>query len=496
MLKLLGIKLENFKSIHKADVNDLDDINVFFGPTNSGKTSFLESVFFQCNHQAFVEDRQYLEFLHSKADPASSALTVETDWVVKESIPLVNLRPHDHFRVITRVDFTDRQPKASDEVYVNDQREENADRAIAIIGHLRKSVKLSSSRRPGDSKKIYFSGPEESPDLRRRRFMVALEELELQGEQYHLFLSHIQKLFPYLVYDMSSKQNILEFFGLGFLGTAKLFVYLFDARYSIVLIDEPEIHLYPSLMHRFVRVLHEVVEQLGKQIMISTHSTLFLHERHLGNFYHMAKSKHFKTTVRRIEQGDLLQGLDLLNAPPEAVLQSDMIVYVEGPWDVGVMEEFIVKFPELDHANIVILQLGGGSMGNGNIDPVKLKMHNPLSFVLIDSERTSENGDPDPSHETFRQRCFAAHVYCLMLQRQAMENYFSVRALREVFHDRVPAKLRELAPYKPLVKQGMPWFDKAENRKIARDMTREEILAWPELAQFFQELITVSKQLE
>lgn len=494
-MHLLNVELQNFKSIHKARAENLGKINIFFGPTNSGKTSFLESIYFQSNHQRLGAPEKYHEFLHSKADPKDSVLEVKTEWVVIESIPEVNLRPHDTVRCVTTVQFSSKAPAVDEQVFINNEQEGNIERQTAIFLHLRNSVKLSSSRRPGDSKRVYFPGEDEEPEARKQRFLQALGELELQGNQYHEFLSYIQKMFPHLVYDTASKENILDFFGLGFMGTAKLFVYLFDARYSLVLIDEPEIHFYPSLTHRFVQTLYEVSEKLGKQIILSTHSTIFLHERHLGNFYHITKTSDYLTSVRRVEQGNLLLGLDLLNAPPESILQSDMVIYVEGPWDVAVMNEFLVQYPELDHVNIVVLQLGGGAMGNGNVDPNQLKIHNPLSFVLIDSERKSKDGDADPSHQDFIDRCHNAKVYCLMLEKQAIENYFTPRALREVYGDRIPRNF-VVKPYLPLTHQGLKWFDKADNRRIAHAMTREEIDASPDLKSFFDELIKVSNQVQ
>lgn len=495
MLKLTSIDVQNFKSIHEARVDGLGDINVFFGPTNSGKTSLMESVYFQFNHQRLVDTKAYGEFLHSKADPANAVLRVTTEWRTVESVPNVNLRPGDTLRCVTQVTFSRRGPQVEETLFINNALEENADRQNAVFLHLRHAIKLSSSRRPGDSKRVYFANTDETPAERKRRFLVELQDLELQGGQYQEFLSRVQKLFPHLVYSMESKESILEFFGMGFLGTAKLLVYLFDARYTIVLIDEPEIHFYPSLTFRFVQILHDVVRSLGKQILLGTHATVFLHEKGLGSFYHMAKSKHYRTQVRQVEPGKLLEGLDIVNASPETVLTSDMVVYVEGPWDVAVLEEFIAKFDELKYVNIAVLQLGGGAMGNNNVDPTKLKLHNPLSFVIIDSERKSARGEPDPSHKAFQARCKEAKLYCLLLDRQAMENYFTGRALHAVFGDKVPASFAN-NPYKPLTKQGLGWFEKDRNREIAHAMTREELEACPDLKGFFAELIQVSRQVQ
>lgn len=493
-MKLQRIELVNFKSVNHAVIDDLSSINVFFGPTNSGKTSLLESMYFQFHHQQIIDPKRYFEFLHSKANPRDSQLKVHSCWLLEEVVPALDLHSGDVVECLTFVRYSGEDPRVEDQVVINGKQEGNLDREQAIFAFFRGSTKLSSSRRPGDTKNAYYPG-EESNEQRQQRFLVSLQELKIQGNHYQEFLSRLQKLFPHLVYGNETERDIVAFFGMGFLGTAKLFVYLFDARYQLVLIDEPEIHFYPSLTRRFVKVLYEVVEAFNKQIILATHSTLFLQERQLGNFYHAAKSKHFITTVRKVDQNNLLEGLDILNTPPEAILQSDIVLYVEGPTDIGVMQEFIAKYKEMEHADLTVLHLGGGSMGNINVEPLDLKKHNPLSFVVMDSERTTHGGEPDAAHADFLSRCYRAHLYCLMLERRAMENYFTPRALRTVFGNKIPQDFENKA-YKPLTHQGLPWYDKSWNRDVARAMTREEIEAYPDLRRFFEEILSVNKQVQ
>lgn len=494
-MKLQQIELTNFKSINQVRIDDLGPINVIFGPTNSGKTSLLEAPYFQFHHRTIIDPKRYEEFLHSKAPRNDSLMTVKSAWVLEEPVPALDLHPQDTLECITHVRFTDEDPRPEDQLLINGKQEGNLDRQQAAFEYLRAALKFSSSRRPGDTtKSIYFPG-EESNEQRRQRFLTALQELKIQGDHYQEFLSYLQKMFPHLVYGSETERDIMDFFGMGFLGTAKLFVYLFDARYQVVLIDEPEIHFYPSLTRRFVKVLYEVVENLNKQILLATHSALFLQEKRLGDFYHAAKSKHFLTTVRKVDQNNLLEGLDILNAPPEAVLQSDIVIYAEGPSDIAVFEEWLAKFPELTHTNIAVFHLGGGSMGNINVDPLELKKHNPLSLVIIDSERTTHGGPPDAAHADFLKRAFNTHLYCLLLDRRAIENYFTPRALRVVFGKKVPSDFTVRA-FKPLHEQGLPWYEKSWNRLVARAMTREEIESFPDLKKFFGEILLINRQVQ
>lgn len=493
-MKLVRIKLQNFKSIDQAAVERVGSINVVFGPTNCGKTSLLESIYFQFNHQRLVSPMAYFEFLHSKADPRNSTVLVETEWLTKELVPTPNLRPKDRVVCLTTLRFSTEEPKVEDTVLINGKHEENLERQQAIFLYMRNSIKLSSSRRPGDSKKIYFPGPEETHEVRRHRFLRSLQEMELQGAQYQEFLSRLQKLFPHLIYGADTKKDILEFFGLGFLRTPKLFTYLFDARFSLILIDEPEIHFYPSLMPHFVEVLREVVENLGKQIILGTHSSLFLSERGLGDFYHITKSKHYRTYVRPVEPGNLLEGIEFLNTSPDVILQSDLVIYTEKEWDVAVIEEFVGKFEELDRVKIAVLQLST-SLDSQALDPVKLKRLNPLSFVILPSGDRNPNGTLSGAAAGFLNRCYSAQLFCQFLDRRGFENYFSPRSLREIFGtSKVHENFRQ-DPHGKLTAV-LPSYTAEWNRRVARAMTREEIEAHPNLKAFFQEVVRVSLQVQ
>lgn len=63
------------------------------------------------------------------------------------------------------------------------------------------------------------------------------------------------------------------------LGTNQLVTILAKALYknaSFICIDEPEIHLHPSIIDKLVNVLIDIANERGKQFLISTHSEHFI----------------------------------------------------------------------------------------------------------------------------------------------------------------------------------------------------------------------------
>ena len=63
------------------------------------------------------------------------------------------------------------------------------------------------------------------------------------------------------------------------LGTNQLVTILAKVLYNkskFICIDEPEIHLHPTIIDKLVSVLIEIAEQEGKQFLVSTHSEHFI----------------------------------------------------------------------------------------------------------------------------------------------------------------------------------------------------------------------------
>ncbi len=64
----------------------------------------------------------------------------------------------------------------------------------------------------------------------------------------------------------------LELAGIGYLQVLQIFCYLVYFRPALLLVDEPDAHLYPIAQERLVEVLHEAAEQFDSQVILTTHS--------------------------------------------------------------------------------------------------------------------------------------------------------------------------------------------------------------------------------
>jgi len=157
--------------------------------------------------------------------------------------------------------------------------------------------------------------------------------------------------------------------------------------------------------------------------------------------------------------------LDALGITPGDILLADIVVYVEGPTDIGVFEKIIMKFEDLKRINIKCVSLGGGDMGNDEVKPKTFLKINRRSVAVIDSEKKSKTDTIEENHARFAEKCKIADMKCFVLDRGSVENYFTARVLK-VAGFTVPNDDFEVRPYEGLQKQGVKQFPKG--KKIER----------------------------
>jgi len=102
--------------------------------------------------------------------------------------------------------------------------------------------------------------------------------------------------------------------------------------------------------------------------------------------------------------------------------------------------------------------------------------------VLIDSEREVENASLPIDREQFIADCHALGFKTHVTKLRAFENYFCERAIKEEKGD----SFRALMAYEKLADAPQGWA-KSDNWRIARRMTRDEVLA-TDVGKFLSEI--------
>ena len=249
---------------------------------------------------------------------------------------------------------------------------------------------------------------------------------------------------------------------------------------SWILIDEPELNLHPSLQIDFLTTLASYATE---GIIFSTHN-IGLARASADCIYSFRTNEKGQNEVRDFETiPRLSEFLGELSYAGYKDIGFHKVLLVEGSSEVRTIQQFLRKYDK-DH-KIVLLSLGGSdlikSSSSIELEEINRITHDNIS-ALIDSELKSLDDTLCKDRQDFLNNCKEANIDCHILERRAIENYFSDRAIKVIKGE----KYQALTPYEKL-EEASPSWGKQENWRIAREMNLEEINN-TDLGKFLQSL--------
>ncbi len=260
------------------------------------------------------------------------------------------------------------------------------------------------------------------------------------------------------------------------LGLQDLLVILYWSLHTdrdLILIEEPESHIHPQMQHKLLAFLSKDTAP-EKQFLLSTHSNVFLSRPFVDRVFMTS----FDQSVQVQDATSRASILSHIGYSVTDNLVSDLVILVEGPKDRPVIEEFLLKCGLLSSYDIKIWPLGGDIMDQLDLS-VLLQAYSMIALI-----------DNDPGSRSVRKRftdnCKELGIPVTQLERYALENYFTLKALREHFRHQIPDSLKELDPSRKLEAQ-LGFNVKNSNGQIARLMTLQDIEG-TDLARFFEEV--------
>jgi putative ATP-dependent endonuclease of the OLD family len=158
--------------------------------------------------------------------------------------------------------------------------------------------------------------------------------------------------------EMDVDNFLLEVNGSGIREALRLVLDVEFKKPSILLVEEPEVHLHPALEINMMRYLKHVSRDC--QVFLSTHSTNFLDTADMRNVYFVSKPQ-AATEVQLLNVEDAESKLPKeLGIRLSSLFMFDRIVFVEGPTDEAIIREWATVLDiNLSQANVGFISMGG-----------------------------------------------------------------------------------------------------------------------------------------
>lgn len=237
-------------------------------------------------------------------------------------------------------------------------------------------------------------------------------------------------------------------------------------RPPVILIDEPELNLHPSLQIDFLTSLGSYAQNT---VVYATHSIGLA--RTTAERIYSFQNTNGQSVVKPFEQiPNYAEFVGEMSFSAFKEMGCDRILLVEGVHDVKAVQQFL-RMLRKDH-RIVIIPLGGDQLARGGIEAELSELRRLSNNIsaLVDSERDSETAEPKSERKAFANVCKELGFDVCVTQRRAMENYFSAQAIKTALGD----SYRALGPYESLKELPNGW-SKTDNWKIARQMNFSDI---------------------
>ena len=334
MMLLKEIEIENYRNIRYAKLEKLNDLNIFIGPNNCGKTNILNSInilgkiergnFSYLNKESEeireLFDIPGIRYQHSKNDIYESSESFKIRYLFSQR--KMNLKIKQPYLYHVMENFFDFILKSGSETRAEHIGIPSFKRVHTIF----------------------------SPENRFERYEdLDVSDYILKSKNISAILKFIREVvdskarLKNINLNSESFERMIEDQGFGIRSVIFLAVDIMNSeKDSVILLDDPEMGLSASAKHEFLKFLLE--ESRDKQIFISTHDPTFVNPLLLSRnsiyLFSLISENYVRININESREDPVVFAGYL----PHTISLKKKHIYVEGTLDVYIYQTFLKKY--------------------------------------------------------------------------------------------------------------------------------------------------------
>lgn len=212
----------------------------------------------------------------------------------------------------------------------------------------------------------------------------------------------------------------------------------------IFIFEELENNLHPSLQRRLLNYIHSFALENNCTIFYTTHSNVIIDmfsNRDDSTIY-LVKKVEDKTTIKRVDdylaQSETLNELEIKASD---ILQTNVLIWVEGPSDRVYINKFISLLDStlIENVHYQFVYYGGRLLSHISVDPIEITdlvsifKINRNSIVIIDSDKKDENARINPTKSRIKKELTSLNLICWITDGREIENYIPIDVLENYY---------------------------------------------------------------